>query len=486
MKTNDGVAGDNSSPFDEQLVAYLDGELDAAGRDRIESQLAADPKLRGRLQSLERTWDLLDELDATPAGEPFTHTTLEMVAATVDGEVERERTAGPRRRRRQRIAMLAALLTAAAAGFLAVALFSPDPNRRLLEELPLLERFDQYRYAESAAFLRMLRDSGLFAEDATEQADQPRPAVGSLSLEERRQLIVNMNDEEKEQLRSAEERFGELSKEKRQKLRLLHDELHGAPDADQLMATLDRYYDWLIALPAYGRAGLIEAEPEKRIELIGRRMRIERRESAESLPVGDDLKRLWKWAFEYVAKHEDQFIESLSEPQRQRLKLLSPQMRRRVVFGQMLYAWRTVVAGTSSPLATDDELARLRERLSYATRRRLESLPTAEQWWLAASWLSFRSRRPGGFGMGRDEPTRADDERLAEFFEKELSPQQRDRLLGLPADEMQRELHRLFLMRDRKSRSPRYHSHGGRGMREMWNDMDDSAPREEEAGEKLI
>ena len=40
-----------------------------------------------------------------------------------------------------------------------------------------------------------------------------------------------------------------------------------------------------------------------------------------------------------------------------------------------------------------------------------------------------------------------DDERLADFFEKELSDEERDRLLNLPGDEMQRELQRLYLTR---------------------------------------
>ncbi len=39
----------------------------------------------------------------------------------------------------------------------------------------------------------------------------------------------------------------------------------------------------------------------------------------------------------------------------------------------------------------------------------------------------------------------ADDERLADFFEKELPDEERDRLLSLPGDEMQRELQRLYL-----------------------------------------
>ena len=40
-----------------------------AGSRRIEEVLAADPEVRRRLQAMERTWELLDELEEAPAGE---------------------------------------------------------------------------------------------------------------------------------------------------------------------------------------------------------------------------------------------------------------------------------------------------------------------------------------------------------------------------------------------------------------------------------
>ena len=93
------------APLDEELVAYLDGELDAESGRRIEALLASDAAVRRRLQSLERTWDLLDELDAAPLGEPFTQTTLEMVAVAARQEIEKSRAEAPRRRRRWLLAV---------------------------------------------------------------------------------------------------------------------------------------------------------------------------------------------------------------------------------------------------------------------------------------------------------------------------------------------------------------------------------------------
>ena len=89
MTMNNNQSG-GTAPREEELVAYLDGEMDAASRERLESQLATDAKLRGRLQALERTWEMLDELDAAPVGEPFTHSTLEMVALAAGEDADRE------------------------------------------------------------------------------------------------------------------------------------------------------------------------------------------------------------------------------------------------------------------------------------------------------------------------------------------------------------------------------------------------------------
>jgi len=49
--------------IEEQLVAYLDGELDDADARRIEELLASDAEVRQTLEKLEATWGLLDHLD---------------------------------------------------------------------------------------------------------------------------------------------------------------------------------------------------------------------------------------------------------------------------------------------------------------------------------------------------------------------------------------------------------------------------------------
>ena len=120
----------NDAPVREEVVAYLDGELDVAASRRIEERAAVEPETRRILEEFDRTWHLLDELDATPASDDFTSTTLEMVALAAAADAAKIKVEAPRRRWRMRLLTLAGLAAAAVAGFFLVAGPAPDPNLR--------------------------------------------------------------------------------------------------------------------------------------------------------------------------------------------------------------------------------------------------------------------------------------------------------------------------------------------------------------------
>ncbi len=150
------------SVSEEELVAYLDGELDAQAARRVEDLLVGDPRVRSRLQELERTWDLLDELAPADVDDAFTRSTLELVAVSAARDA-----VGPGRRWRLRLAGVAVLIVAAAAGFLTTRRLSPDPAQPVVEDLPLLEHLDRYRQIDDFGFLLRLHQEELFrAEDS--------------------------------------------------------------------------------------------------------------------------------------------------------------------------------------------------------------------------------------------------------------------------------------------------------------------------------
>ena len=57
----------------EELIAYLDGELDGAGTEAVERKLHADPRIRAEADALRQTYNLLDYL---PKAEPSTRIPL--------------------------------------------------------------------------------------------------------------------------------------------------------------------------------------------------------------------------------------------------------------------------------------------------------------------------------------------------------------------------------------------------------------------------
>ena len=151
--------------FPADLVAYLDGELDAAQTRAVEERLSSDAAYRQQLRELQQAWDLLDQLPKADVDETFTQTTLAMVAVSASGEVEQAQVRRGRTRRWLWWTGSVAAVAAFVAGYVAVSVVVSRENRRLLRDLPVIERLDEYRYADSVEFLRQLEREGLFTED---------------------------------------------------------------------------------------------------------------------------------------------------------------------------------------------------------------------------------------------------------------------------------------------------------------------------------
>ena len=64
----------------DDLVAYLDGELDEERSRALEARLSLDPAARAEAESLRKTWELLDYLPRAEPSASFTNRTLEKLA----------------------------------------------------------------------------------------------------------------------------------------------------------------------------------------------------------------------------------------------------------------------------------------------------------------------------------------------------------------------------------------------------------------------
>ncbi len=66
-----------TDPFEAELVAYLDGELEPSAARKVEVRLAADPDARAKATALKKTFGLLDYLPKPEPSPTFTTRTLE-------------------------------------------------------------------------------------------------------------------------------------------------------------------------------------------------------------------------------------------------------------------------------------------------------------------------------------------------------------------------------------------------------------------------
>lgn len=154
---------------DEELVAYLDGELDAEGAARVERRLADDPAYRARLSHLQRTWDMLDSLTRSEAGDDFAKSTMEMVAVRAAEDAQTGQMRIVRRRNLAWLAVGTAVLLAVLAGY-GIAMRRLDrSNRELVRDLPVIERIDEYRSVDSVDFVKRLHEEGLFAAEVSDE-----------------------------------------------------------------------------------------------------------------------------------------------------------------------------------------------------------------------------------------------------------------------------------------------------------------------------
>jgi anti-sigma factor RsiW len=149
----------------EQLVAYLDGELDAEGSREVERRLAADESYRRELQRLQSAWDMLDDLPSSEVSEGFTQTTVEMVALSAAHDIEQTKSQIKQRGRLLWALAGCSLLAAVGLGYAIVANLMAQPNRQLVQDLPVIENVELYRVADSVDFLHELTEADLFGDE---------------------------------------------------------------------------------------------------------------------------------------------------------------------------------------------------------------------------------------------------------------------------------------------------------------------------------
>jgi anti-sigma factor RsiW len=158
-----------STPLDdreqEDLVAFLDGELSGEEARAIERKLSLDPTARAEADTLRRTWDLLDFLHRPEPSASFTEKTLTRLSA-VRAEALRPRL--PWRDWRSigfAAVWMAAMALAMVSGFQGYRHLAPG-DRDLAKDLRVIENKRYYDLVDDMKFLTDLDTPDLFGEES--------------------------------------------------------------------------------------------------------------------------------------------------------------------------------------------------------------------------------------------------------------------------------------------------------------------------------
>jgi anti-sigma factor RsiW len=177
----DDTGGEDAAT--EELVAYLDGELDAKASESLKTKLSLDPKLRAKADALQRAWDILDVLPRPLPSPAFASRTMSQViptAAAPSGTQVLPYAGGPapsvtafpaaRPGAGFWLGSAAVILAAALGGYLAHKSFAPAPKavspEPPLEDLTLMKNLRLYRNVEDMDYLKKLDSPELFGDDS--------------------------------------------------------------------------------------------------------------------------------------------------------------------------------------------------------------------------------------------------------------------------------------------------------------------------------
>jgi hypothetical protein len=416
---------------EEELVAYLDGELAPEECRRIEARLAADDRYRQQLRALDKAWEVLDALPATRGDDQFARTTMEMVALAAESDLSQHaaRMATATRRRMLWFALIGA--AGVLVGFLVARYLLSRRDAALLADLPVIRQVDLLAHVDSVEFLRRLPEN-LPVDHLTTGSAALRDELLNLQwinapeLEDRKVWLDALANDEKARLLAQADRFRTLPADEQDRLRRLEREIRQADDAEVLQQNLLAYGQWLARLSLGEQQELKESlhgrSLEEQMEHVRRLARKENQRASRRLSPedSDSLRRA---------------VLNFAEERKPRIEGELRRRGRRDA-ARWLEHPRAALMILGRELQSDDPASHLREivnELSPEARAHLQQLgPWARRLQL---WQWIRDSLKPNWTPGE----------LERFFAEELNSDQRLRLLNLSSSQMEAELERLYL-----------------------------------------
>ncbi len=236
----------------DNLVAYLDGELNERDMQELDDVLTRHPDARADVEQLRQTWDLLDVLPRPTVTEEFSAQTL----ATIQVIRDDEPAAASRWPRRGLLAIVWILLLSVSgvAGVLLVDRWQPDPTDSLIARLSVLERFEAYREIGTVEFITALADTKRFPrnDELAEPSDRISILLETIPEDslQRWNYIADLPSDRRNQLAKNRQALDALDAAEQHDLDQLDTQLN---DSNDLAAVAADYHGWLRTLRPWQR-----------------------------------------------------------------------------------------------------------------------------------------------------------------------------------------------------------------------------------------
>ena len=363
---------------DEQLTAYLDGELPPPEAAQLEQNLVDDEKLRMRLAELRQAYDLLDELPETPHNQRFTKSTLELVIkdlsaspTSLPDRINSSVKADGKAIDWWAMPRVFAIVSGFAAIGVAIALVATFVNaRRELKDLGViaavrgLEDVNELNIA-----LKLSKETEAIAvlrENLQDKLVPPPPD----SVWQRKTWVQSLTPLQLSKLDSDRERMNRLDRETRTRLTAIESQIEDLPDHKSIQETVQVVGLVLDSVGSSRRNDMAVMKSEQRFEFLKELICMKAAVYYAARITDEEKAALEKWDLETF------------NPALMLAVLPDRQMETRYLLGKLLFEQRIEHLNDQEVL-----IAELTSNLSMTAKKLLEGVNKSEQIKVLNFWL---------------------------------------------------------------------------------------------------
>lgn len=430
------------SPNNEQLVAYLDGELSPEECRAVEERLAKDEDFRQQLRDLDMAWEALGSLPPATVDDSFARTTIELACVQAEKDISQQKSLVAVKTRSQRQWWIAGSVAAALLAFVLVRAIEAHRNNGLLVDLPVIQQANVLSHVENIDFLRQLAKSGSLDElkedprkekdDAAYQRElEDFRKLNAESLAERRDWVDALPADRKATLADRARAFEDPQKshQERDRLRELAKDVSHDPSLEEALIA---YGQWLGRQNSRTLEELGDktqkASTAEQVAFVRDLAQQEYAEAAQHLSEADAK----KLRTEFLALAEEKKPELLKNTSGREHEILE-----HVDVSKPKGAWYVFSLLIRDPEKRREVANRLIRSISPEQQAHYEQLRSnrdrRDYVWQLGRWIDDAMHPPWG------------QPELEKFFEEKLSDKDRQQLLEMPRLEMKSRLEQMYV-----------------------------------------